>query len=88
MSNLKLFIGFLMGAAVFIYLVSSFLIASFNIALWHDGHRFFAVVIYLILVWALVQAFAEPTERPQSKREDVLKQEVNAEQSEPVTVGH
>jgi hypothetical protein len=87
MSNLKLFIKFLVGAAVFIYLVSSFLIASFNIALWHDGHRFLSVVIYLMLVWSLLRAFAEPTKRPEFERESVLKQG-GVEQSEPVTVGN
>lgn len=71
MNNRKLFFGILIGAAVFVYLIGAFLIASFNIALWKDGHRFFAVVVYLFLVWSSLKALAEPTKNEESKQREL-----------------
>ena len=71
MNNRKFFFGILIGAAVFIYLIGAFLIASFNIALWKDGHRFFAVVVYLFLVWGSLKALAEPTKKEESKQREL-----------------
>jgi hypothetical protein len=68
MNNRKFFFGILIGAAVFVYLIGAFLIASFNIALWKDEQRFFAVVIYLFLVWGSLKALAEPTKNEESKQ--------------------
>ena len=66
MDNLKAFLGFLVGTAVFVYLIGSFLIASFDISVWKDGDRFITVVIYLLLVWASIKAFTE-SQKPKSK---------------------
>ncbi|KAB7725508.1 hypothetical protein F5984_26070 [Rudanella paleaurantiibacter] len=71
MSNRKFFFGILIGAAVFVYLIGAFLIASFNIAMWKDGHRFFAVVIYLFLVWSSLKALAEPTKKEEPKQREL-----------------
>jgi len=72
MNNRRLFFGILIGTAVFVYLIGSFLIASFNIALWEDGHRFFAVVIYLFLVWAGLKALVEPAKEGEPKQKKEL----------------
>lgn len=71
MSNRKFFFAILIGAAVFVYLIGSFLIASFNITLWKDGHRFFAVVVYLFLVWSSLKALAEPTKNEPSQQKEL-----------------
>lgn len=52
MKNRAFFFGILFGTALFVYLISSFLIATFNITLWENYHRFFAVLAYLFLVTA------------------------------------
>jgi hypothetical protein len=66
--NKKIFFSILIGTAVFVYLIGAFLIASLNIALWKDGHRFFAVVVYLFLVWIALKVLAEPTNSEESKQ--------------------
>jgi len=69
MNNRKFFFGVLIGAAVFVYLIGAFLIASFDIALWKDGHRFFAVVVYLFLVWISLKALADPAKNEEPKQQ-------------------
>lgn len=54
MKNRTFFFGTLFGTALFIYLISSFLIATFDITLWENYHRFFAVVAYWFLVTTLL----------------------------------
>ena len=44
------------GPAVFVYLISSFLVATFDINLWYKEQRFFAVLAYLVLVVNLLSA--------------------------------
>lgn len=68
MENRKLLLRVFAGSAVFVYLIGSFLIASFNIALWQDSHRFFAVVIYLLIVWGAIKALAGPTQQSDSEQ--------------------
>lgn len=71
MKNRKFFFSVLIGTAVFVYLIFSFLIASFNINLWEDSHRFFAVVIYLFFTISILSPSKEPTKVDSELMENV-----------------
>lgn len=77
MDNRKFFFGILVGTAIFVYLIGSFLIATFDITMWKDGDRFLVVVFYLILVGSAFTALTEPDK---SKQKDLA----NSQQTEEV----
>jgi uncharacterized membrane protein len=84
MRNRTFFFGTLFGTALFVYLISSFLIATFNITLWENYHRFFAVVAYFFLVTTALDRTttkkvskveeAEEAEEPDEQNVKILKQ--------------
>lgn len=76
MRNRRFFFGTLIGSAFFIYLLGSFLLASFDIGLWMPIHRFVAVAVYLFLVFSFLRALA-PEDEP-SKKELKREEAVNA----------
>ncbi|GAB3977815.1 hypothetical protein GCM10028806_39850 [Spirosoma terrae] len=76
MKNRTYFFGVLIGTAAFVYLVSSFLIATFDITRWEDGHRFFAVVAYLFLVVNLLES------TPSKKSNKVVKAEEGSQEAD------
>jgi len=70
-NRLAIFLGLMIAIGLFVYLVASFLVATFNITLWYDYYRFFAVVAYFVLLGAFFNALSSSlnTENSISKRE-------------------
>ena len=79
MNNRRFFLGVLVCAAAFIYLVGVFLTATFNIGLWSPGQRLFAVIVYLFIVWGAVQALVEPSKNSGSKQKEKVETEDKVE---------
>ncbi|GAA4464918.1 hypothetical protein GCM10023189_44840 [Nibrella saemangeumensis] len=78
MDNRKFFFGVLIGTAIFVYLIGSFLIATFDITMWKDGDRFLIVVFYLILVSSALKALTEQSKPDKSRQKDLA----NSQQTE------
>ncbi|GAB2590585.1 hypothetical protein [Spirosoma areae] len=81
MNKRQFLFSLVIGSAVFVYLISSFLVATFNIALWKDEQRFFTVVVYLLIVGSFLKALAEPErqERSEPKQKIVVKEQEKQE---------
>lgn len=77
-------LGILIGSAVFVYLVTSFLVATLDIRYWYDHQRFFAVVAYFLLVSSLLGGSrkdegSSPKKQNKSVADSNYSSEVNVE---------
>ncbi len=84
MRNRTFFFGVLLGTALFVYLVSSFLIATLDVTLWENYHRFFAVVAYWLLLKELLDR--TPTAKvsnAEEAEETITQKNVTSEEKEP-----
>lgn len=84
MNDRKFFLSVLVGSALFVYLIGSFLVASFDITVWKDAQRNFAVLVYLFFVWGAIKAVTQPEKNQSSTKKQEENRKIEEHSTESV----